>query len=90
MRKKSSEVWVGVFVIIGIVLLVAMTLKIEKFQFGKEKGYLLSVLLRFGSSIRSEFTGESRWSPYRECGKDGFGAGKGKSHFPSSFQHFPL
>jgi phospholipid/cholesterol/gamma-HCH transport system substrate-binding protein len=43
MRKKGSEIWVGIFVVIGIVLLVAMTLKIEKFQFGKEKGYLLSV-----------------------------------------------
>jgi len=61
MRKRSSEVWVGVFVIIGIVLLVAMTLKIEKFQFGKEKGYLLSVL--FDSA-----TGLDRNSPVRIAG----------------------
>jgi phospholipid/cholesterol/gamma-HCH transport system substrate-binding protein len=43
MKKKSSEVWVGIFVVIGIVLLVLMTLKIEKFQIGKEVGYLLNI-----------------------------------------------
>ena len=61
MRKKGSEIWVGVFVVIGIVLLVAMTLKVEKFQFGKEKGYLLSVL--FDSA-----PGLDRNSPVRIAG----------------------
>ena len=43
MNKKSSETWVGIFVVIGIFLLVFMTLKIEKFQIGKEAGYLLNI-----------------------------------------------
>ena len=43
MKRKSSEIWVGIFVVIGIVLLVLMTLKIEKFQIGKEVGYLLNI-----------------------------------------------
>jgi len=43
MKKKSSEMWVGIFVVIGIVLLVLMTLKIEKFQIGKDRGYLLNI-----------------------------------------------
>jgi phospholipid/cholesterol/gamma-HCH transport system substrate-binding protein len=41
MIKKSSETWVGIFVVIGILLLAFMTLKIEKFQIGKETGYRL-------------------------------------------------
>jgi len=43
MRNKRSEMWVGVFVVIGIVLLVLMTLKIEKFQIGKDRGYLFNI-----------------------------------------------
>jgi phospholipid/cholesterol/gamma-HCH transport system substrate-binding protein len=43
MTKKSSETWVGIFVVIGIFLLVFMTLKIERFQIGKERGYLLNI-----------------------------------------------
>jgi len=43
MKEKRSEVWVGIFVVIGIFLLVFMTLKIEKFQIGKEAGYLLHI-----------------------------------------------
>ena len=43
MRKKSSEMWVGVFVVIGVLLLVFITLKIEKFEIGKKAGYLLSI-----------------------------------------------
>jgi len=43
MRKKSSEVWVGVFVVIGVLLLVLITLKIEKFQLGGKAGYLLNI-----------------------------------------------
>ena len=35
--------WVGIFVVIGIFLLVAMTLKIEKFQIGKKPGYPLNI-----------------------------------------------
>jgi phospholipid/cholesterol/gamma-HCH transport system substrate-binding protein len=61
MRKKRSEIWVGIFVVIGIVLLVAMTLKIEKFQFGKEKGYLLNIYF-------SSAAGLDRNSPIRVAG----------------------
>jgi len=43
MRNKRYEMWVGVFVVIGIVLLVLMTLKIEKFQIGKDRGYLFNI-----------------------------------------------
>ncbi|MEW6375572.1 MAG: MlaD family protein [Thermodesulfobacteriota bacterium] len=43
MRKKSSEMWVGIFVVIGILLLALMTLKIEKFRIGREVGYLLTI-----------------------------------------------
>jgi phospholipid/cholesterol/gamma-HCH transport system substrate-binding protein len=43
MAKKSSEMWVGIFVVIGIIILVFMTLKIEKFRIGKEAGYLLNI-----------------------------------------------
>jgi phospholipid/cholesterol/gamma-HCH transport system substrate-binding protein len=43
MAKKSSEMWVGIFVVIGIIILVFMTLKIEKFQIGREAGYLLHI-----------------------------------------------
>ncbi len=35
--------WVGIFVVVGILLLVFVTLKIEKFQLGKKAGYLLSI-----------------------------------------------
>ena len=43
MKKKSTEMWVGIFVVIGIILLVLMTLKIEKFQVGKKPGYPLNL-----------------------------------------------
>ena len=43
MKKKGTEVWVGIFVVIGIFLLVLMTLKIEKFQVGKRIGYPLHI-----------------------------------------------
>jgi phospholipid/cholesterol/gamma-HCH transport system substrate-binding protein len=43
MRSKRSEMWVGIFVLIGIILLVLMTMKIEKFQIGEKAGYLLNV-----------------------------------------------
>ena len=43
MKNKSSEMWVGIFVVIGIILLVLMTLKIEKFQIGKDRGSLLNI-----------------------------------------------
>jgi phospholipid/cholesterol/gamma-HCH transport system substrate-binding protein len=44
MKNKSSEIWVGIFVVLGVLLLVLMTLKIEKFKWGKEAGSLLSIL----------------------------------------------
>jgi phospholipid/cholesterol/gamma-HCH transport system substrate-binding protein len=43
MKEKKSEVWVGIFAVIGIFLLVAMTLKIEKFPIGKKPGYPLNI-----------------------------------------------
>ncbi len=43
MKRKSSEILVGIFVVIGIVLLALMTVKIEKFQIGQEVGYLLNI-----------------------------------------------
>jgi phospholipid/cholesterol/gamma-HCH transport system substrate-binding protein len=43
MKKKSSEMWVGIFVVIGILLLVGLTLKVEKFQIGREAGYLVNI-----------------------------------------------
>jgi len=43
MAKRNSETWVGIFVVIGILLLVFMTLKVERFQIGKEAGYLLHI-----------------------------------------------
>ncbi len=44
MKKKSSEVWVGIFVVTGILLLALLTMKVEKFQIGKERGYRVNVL----------------------------------------------
>jgi phospholipid/cholesterol/gamma-HCH transport system substrate-binding protein len=61
MRKKGSEIWVGIFVVIGIIFLVLMTLKIEKFQFKKESGYLLNIYF-------SSATGLDRNSPVRIAG----------------------
>ena len=43
MTKKNPETWVGIFVVIGILLLAFMTLKIEKFQIGRETGYRLNI-----------------------------------------------
>jgi len=43
MKNKSSEIWVGIFVVLGILLLILMTLKIEKFQVGKKIGYPLNI-----------------------------------------------
>jgi phospholipid/cholesterol/gamma-HCH transport system substrate-binding protein len=43
MKRKSTELWVGIFVVVGIILLILMTLKIEKFQVGKRFGYTLSI-----------------------------------------------
>lgn len=43
MKRKSTEIWVGIFVVVGIVLLILMSLKIEKFQIGKKFGYPLNI-----------------------------------------------
>jgi len=43
MKSKRLELWVGVFVLIGIFLLALMTLKIERFQWGKKAGYPLKI-----------------------------------------------
>jgi phospholipid/cholesterol/gamma-HCH transport system substrate-binding protein len=44
MKKKSSEIWVGIFVVVGILLLALLTMKVEKFSIGKERGYLVNIL----------------------------------------------
>jgi phospholipid/cholesterol/gamma-HCH transport system substrate-binding protein len=61
MKNKSSEMWVGIFVVVGIVLLVLMTLKVEKFQIGKEVGYLLNIYFDSASGL-------DRNSPVRVAG----------------------
>ena len=61
MKNKSSEMWVGIFVVIGIVLLVLMTMKIEKFQIGKEARYLLNIYFDSASGL-------DRNSPVRVAG----------------------
>jgi len=61
MKNKSSEMWVGIFVVVGIVLLVLMTLKIEKFQIGKGVGYLLNIYFDSASGL-------DRNSPVRVAG----------------------
>ncbi|MGQ9646011.1 MAG: MlaD family protein [Thermodesulfobacteriota bacterium] len=43
MKKKTSEIWVGIFVVVGIALLALLTMKVEKFQIGKERGYRVNV-----------------------------------------------
>lgn len=51
MAKKSSEIWVGIFVVIGILLLVGMTMKIEKFQVVKKPGYPLNIYFDSASGL---------------------------------------
>jgi phospholipid/cholesterol/gamma-HCH transport system substrate-binding protein len=51
MKKKSTETWVGIFVVIGILLLIFMTLKIERFQIGKEGGYLLNIYFNSAAGL---------------------------------------
>ncbi len=51
MKEKKSELWVGIFVVIGILLLVLMTMKIEKFQIGKEAGYLLNIYFESAAGL---------------------------------------
>jgi phospholipid/cholesterol/gamma-HCH transport system substrate-binding protein len=81
MVKKSSETWVGIFVVIGIFLLVFMTLKIEKFRIGKEAGYLLYIYF-------DSVAGLTKNSPVRVAGvpvgtveKVALDQGKGKVTF---------
>ncbi len=61
MKNKGSEVWVGIFVVVGIILLVLMTVKIEKFRIGKEVGYLLNIYFDSASGL-------DRNSPVRVAG----------------------
>jgi phospholipid/cholesterol/gamma-HCH transport system substrate-binding protein len=61
MKRKTSEMVVGIFVVIGIVLIVLMTMKIEKFQIGKKAGYLFHIY--FDSA-----TGLEKNSPVRVTG----------------------
>ena len=61
MKDKRSEVWVGIFVVVGIILLVLMTVKIEKFRIGKEAGYLLNIYFDSASGL-------DRNSPVRVAG----------------------
>jgi phospholipid/cholesterol/gamma-HCH transport system substrate-binding protein len=43
MKKKGSEIWVGIFVVVGILLLILLTMKVEKFQIGKKAGYPVNI-----------------------------------------------
>jgi phospholipid/cholesterol/gamma-HCH transport system substrate-binding protein len=61
MRNRKSEIWVGIFVIVGIILLILMTLKIERFQIGRRAGYPLNIY--FDSAA-----GLDRNSPVRVAG----------------------
>ncbi|MFB3887003.1 MAG: MlaD family protein [Thermodesulfobacteriota bacterium] len=61
MKRKTSETLVGIFVVIGIALVVLMTLKVEKFQIGKKAGYVLNIY--FDSA-----TGLEKNSPVRVTG----------------------
>jgi len=61
MKNKRSEVWVGIFVVVGIILLILMTVKIEKFRIGKEVGYLLNIYFDSASGL-------DRSSPVRVAG----------------------
>ena len=81
MKRKSSEIWVGIFAVIGIILLVLMTLKIEKFHIGKEAGYLLNIYFDSVSGLEKN-------SPVRVAGvrvgnveKIALEQGKGKVTF---------
>jgi phospholipid/cholesterol/gamma-HCH transport system substrate-binding protein len=53
MTKKNPETWVGIFVVIGILLLAFMTLKIEKFQIGRETGYRLNIFFDSAGGLSS-------------------------------------
>jgi len=51
MKRKSTDMWVGIFVVVGIILLILMTLKIEKFQFGKRFGYPLNIYFNSAAGL---------------------------------------
>jgi phospholipid/cholesterol/gamma-HCH transport system substrate-binding protein len=61
MKGKKSEIWVGLFVVIGILFLVLMTLKIEKFQVSKKVGYPLNIYLDSAAGLEQN-------SPVRVAG----------------------
>jgi ABC-type transporter Mla subunit MlaD len=74
MKGKKSEIWVGLFVVIGILFLVLMTLKIEKFQVSKKVGYPLNIYLDSAAGLEQN-------SPVRVAGESYIGKWKGKGHF---------
>jgi len=54
MKKKSTEAWVGVFVVVGIFLLILMTLKIGKFQVWGKPGYPLNIYFDSAAGLSSK------------------------------------
>jgi len=81
MAKKSSETWVGIFVVIGIFLLVFMTLKIEKFQIGKEAGYLLHIYFDSVAGLTKNAPVRVAGVPVGSVEKVALDQGKGKVTF---------
>jgi phospholipid/cholesterol/gamma-HCH transport system substrate-binding protein len=81
MKEKRSEVWVGIFVVIGIFLLVFMTLKIEKFQIGKEAGYRLSIYFDTVAGLTKNAPVRVAGVPVGNVEKVALDQGKGKVTF---------
>lgn len=81
MAKKSSETWVGIFVVIGIFLLVFMTLKIEKFQIGREAGYLLHIYFDSVAGLTKNAPVRVAGVPVGSVEKVALDQGKGKVTF---------
>ena len=81
MKEKRSEVWVGIFVVIGIFLLVFMTLKIEKFQIGKGAGYLLHIYFDTVAGLTKNAPVRVAGVPVGNVEKVALDQGKGKVTF---------
>lgn len=51
MSQVTTEAKVGIFVVIGVVILTYMTLTIGQYRFGKEKGYTIKVRLQSATGV---------------------------------------
>lgn len=51
MSQVTTEAKVGIFVVIGVVILTYMTLTIGQYKFGKEKGYTIQVRLQSATGV---------------------------------------